>query len=175
MLKTYQLFINGKWVDAVSGKTFESINPSTGAIHAIVAEAGKQDIDLAVKAARNAFESGTWSNMDPSERGRLLYRAAMQMRDKLDFFAEIESMDNGLPINETKYIAIPATIDVLEFYAGLANKVQGETLASPKKSFELYIERATWGSWGYCAVEFSASACDVEISTSFSNRKYDCY
>lgn len=132
MVKAYQLFIGGRWVDAVSGKTFESINPGTGKVNAVVSEAGKEDVDLAVKAARNAFESGAWSDMDPSDRGRLLYRAALKMRDKLDFLAEVESMDNGLPINETKFIAMPATIDVLEFYAGLANKVQGETLTSPK-------------------------------------------
>jgi len=127
----YQLFINGKWVEALSGKTFESINPGTGEVNALVSEAGAQDVDLAVKAARKAFESGPWSEMAPSDRGRLLYRAAQKMWEKADFLAEIESNDNGLPINETKFIAMPATIDVLEFYAGLANKVQGETLASP--------------------------------------------
>jgi len=127
----YQLLINGKWVEALSGKTFESINPGTGEVNALVSEAGAQDVDLAVKAARKAFESGPWSEMAPSDRGRLLYRAAQKMWEKADFLAEIESNDNGLPINETKFIAMPATIDVLEFYAGLANKVQGETLASP--------------------------------------------
>ena len=127
----YQLLINGKWVEALSGKTFESINPGTGEVNALVSEAGAQDVDLAVKAARKAFESGPWSEMAPSDRGRLLYRAAQKMWEKADFLAGIESNDNGLPINETKFIAMPATIDVLEFYAGLANKVQGETLASP--------------------------------------------
>ncbi|WHY79398.1 aldehyde dehydrogenase family protein [Neobacillus sp. WH10] len=127
----YQLFINGKWVEALSGKTFESINPGTGEVNALVSEAGALDVDLAVKAARKAFESGPWAEMAPSDRGRLLYRAAQKMWEKADFLAEIESNDNGLPINETKFIAMPATIDVLEFYAGLANKVQGETLASP--------------------------------------------
>ena len=127
----YQLFINGKWVEALSGKTFESINPGTGEVNALVSEAGAQDVDLAVKAARKAFESGPWAEMAPSDRGRLLYRAAQKMWEKADFLAGIESNDNGLPINETKFIAMPATIDVLEFYAGLANKVQGETLASP--------------------------------------------
>ncbi|WHY58424.1 aldehyde dehydrogenase family protein [Peribacillus simplex] len=131
MTKVYQLFINGKWVDALSGKTFESINPGTGKVNAIVAEAGVEDVDLAVKTARQAFEKGHWAEMDPSERGRLLYKAALKMREKSDFLAEVESLDNGLPIKETKFIAMPATIDVLEFYAGLTNKVHGETLASP--------------------------------------------
>ncbi|HWO97919.1 MAG TPA: aldehyde dehydrogenase family protein [Bacillus sp. (in: firmicutes)] len=131
MTKKYQLFINGKWVDAISGKTFESINPGTGEVNAVVSEAGVEDVNLAVQAARKAFESGPWAEMAPSDRGRLLYKAAQKMWEKSDFLAEVESLDNGLPINETKFIAMPATIDVLEFYAGLANKVHGETLASP--------------------------------------------
>ncbi|WP_042349582.1 aldehyde dehydrogenase family protein [Bacillus massiliigorillae] len=131
MDKKYQLFINGKWVDALSGKTFKSINPATGEVNAVVAEAGAEDVDLAVKAARQAFESGPWANMAPGDRGRLLYKVAQALWEKADMLATIESTDNGLPINETKHIAMPAMIDVLEFYAGLANKVQGATLASP--------------------------------------------
>lgn len=135
MAQSYQLFIDGKWVDALSGKTFDSFNPATGEVNGVVAEAGAKDVDLAVRAARKAFVSGPWAEMAPSDRGRLLYRAAQKMWEKLDYLAEVESSDNGLPINETKYIAMPATIDVLEFYAGLANKVQGETLASPGNRF----------------------------------------
>ncbi|WP_096199302.1 aldehyde dehydrogenase family protein [Bacillus sp. FJAT-45350] len=135
MTKNYQLFINGKWENSVSGKTFQTINPATGEVHATVAEGGAEDINLAVKAARKAFEVGPWAEMTPSDRGRLLYKVAQKLWDNADRLAEIESTDNGLPINETKLIAMPATIDVLEFYAGLANKVQGETLASPGNRF----------------------------------------
>ncbi len=135
MAQSYQLFIDGKWVNALSGKTFESFNPATAEVNGVVAEAGAEDVDLAVKAARKAFQSGPWAEMAPSDRGRLLYRAAQKMWERLDELAAIESSDNGLPINETKYIAMPATIDVLEFYAGLANKVQGETLSSPGNRF----------------------------------------
>ncbi|WP_240376908.1 aldehyde dehydrogenase family protein [Bacillus piscicola] len=131
MAAFYQLFIDGKWVDAASGRTFESINPGTGEVNGVVAEGGEEDIDRAVNAARRAFESGPWAKMAPGDRGRLLYKAAQKMSEKLDFLAETESKDNGLLINETKHIAMPATVDVLEFYAGLANKVQGDTLASP--------------------------------------------
>ncbi|WP_232695888.1 aldehyde dehydrogenase family protein [Brevibacillus daliensis] len=135
MEKRYQLFIGGQWVDSLSGKTFPSLNPATGEINGIVSEAGAEDVDVAVKAARKAFETGPWADMAPSDRGRLLHRAAQKMWEKLDFLAEVESTDNGLPINETKYIAMPAMIDVLEFYAGLANKVQGETHSSPANRF----------------------------------------
>jgi acyl-CoA reductase-like NAD-dependent aldehyde dehydrogenase len=135
MMKKYQLFIDGKWVDSVSGKTFMSINPATKEINGIIAEGDAADIDLAVKAARKAFESGPWASMSPSERGRLLYRAAQKLWENVDYLAEVESNDNGLTINETKLIAIPAAIDVLEFYAGMANKIQGDTLASPANRF----------------------------------------
>ncbi|MBI0581279.1 aldehyde dehydrogenase family protein [Neobacillus cucumis] len=135
MTKVYKLFIGGRWVDSISGKTFESINPATGEINGIISEADEGDVHQAVQAARKAFETGAWASMSPGDRGRLLYKAAQKMWEKLDFLAEIESMDNGLPINETKYIAMPATIDVLEFYAGLANKVQGDTFASPSNRF----------------------------------------
>ncbi len=131
MTKEYKLFIEGKWTDAVSGKTFETYNPGTGEVNAVVAEAGKEDVDRAVQAARNAFESNEWKNMPPGERGRLLFMAALKMREKIEHLAEVESRECGLTIKETQFIALPATIDVLEFYAGLANKVQGETLASP--------------------------------------------
>lgn len=140
MTKKYQLFINGQFVDAVSGKTFESINPATGEVNGIVAEGDKEDIDLAVQAAYNAFENGEWPRMAPSERGRIMMKAASLMWERLDELAEIESRDNGLTINETKYIALPATIDVLEFYAGMANKITGLTLASPPNRLNYTIK-----------------------------------
>ncbi|MCM3653735.1 aldehyde dehydrogenase family protein [Metabacillus litoralis] len=139
-MKHYKLFIDGKWVDALSGKTFESLNPATGEVNAVVAEAGREDVDLAVKAARKAFESGPWADMAPGDRGRLLYKVAQALWDKADMLAEVETRDNGLPINETKFIAMPAMIDVLEFYAGLANKVQGSTLASPNNRFNYTLK-----------------------------------
>ncbi|MFD6210595.1 MULTISPECIES: aldehyde dehydrogenase family protein [unclassified Peribacillus] len=140
MGKKYQLFIDGKWVDSLSGKTFESLNPATDEVNAVVAEAGPEDVDLAVKAARRAFESGPWAEMAPGDRGRLLNKVAQALWEKADMLAEVESQDNGLPINETKFIAMPAMIDVLEFYAGLANKVQGSTLASPNNRFNFTLK-----------------------------------
>lgn len=140
MSKNYQLFIGGKWVDSLSGETFETRNPATGELNGIVAKGNKADIDLAVKAARNAFENGPWKEMAPSDRGRLLYKVAQKLWDKVDELAEIETRDNGVTINENKMIAMPAMIDVLEFYAGLANKIQGETLASPSNRFNYTLK-----------------------------------
>lgn len=140
MGKKYRLFIDGRWVDSISGRTFESFNPATDEVNAIVAEAGPEDVDLAVKAARRAFESGPWAEMAPGDRGRLLNKVAQALWENADMLAEVESKDNGLPINETKFIAMPAMIDVLEFYAGLANKVQGSTLASPNNRFNFTLK-----------------------------------
>lgn len=140
MGKKYQLFIDGRWVDSISGRTFESLNPATDEVNAVVAEAGPEDVDLAVKAARRAFESGPWAEMAPGDRGRLLNKVAQALLEKADMLAEVESQDNGLPINETKFIAMPAMIDVLEFYAGLTNKVQGSTLASPHNRFNYTLK-----------------------------------
>ncbi|HLS65489.1 MAG TPA: aldehyde dehydrogenase family protein [Pseudogracilibacillus sp.] len=131
MTKKYQLLIGGEWVDSVSGETFESINPTDGSVNAVVAKANAEDVDRAVRAARKAFESGPWREMTPSDRGRLLYKVAQRLWKEVDFLAETESRDNGVTINENKFIAMPGMVDVLEFYAGLANKIQGETLASP--------------------------------------------
>lgn len=140
MEKKYRLFIDGRWVDSISGRTFESLNPATDEVNAIVAEAGPEDVDLAVKAARRAFESGPWTEMAPGDRGRLLNKVAQALWEKADMLAEVESQDNGLPINEIKFIAMPAMIDVLEFYAGLANKVQGSTLASSNNRFNYTLK-----------------------------------
>lgn len=140
MAKKYQLFIGGQFVDSTSGKTFESYNPSTGQLNGIVAEAQAEDVDLAVKAARKAFETGAWANMAPSDRGRLLYKAAQKMYENIDSLAEAESLDCGLTITETKYMAMPFTIDVLEFYAGMANKIQGETLSTPNNRINLILK-----------------------------------
>ncbi|QST00889.1 aldehyde dehydrogenase family protein [Pontibacillus sp. ALD_SL1] len=135
MPNEYKHFINGQMRDSLSGKTFNSYNPATGEVNGVVAEGDAEDIDIAVSAARNAFEDGPWANMAPSDRMRLLNRAALKLWENAGYLAEVESQDNGLPINETKMIAIPAAIDVLEFYAGLANKIQGETLSSPGNRF----------------------------------------
>lgn len=135
MTKFYKHFIGGQWVESISGETFETTDPSTGEVIGKVALGDDKDIDAAVKAARVAFESPEWRDMAPSDRSRLLNKVALHLWDNLDYLAKIESMDVGLTINETRNIAIPGSIDVLEFYAGLANKVQGATLSSPGDRF----------------------------------------
>src|SRR6478609_8424563 len=96
----YQLFIDGQWVDAESGRTFTTPNPATGEALAEVAEADKADIDKAVKAARRAFE-GKWSKLSARDRGRLLYKLSQLLEQHAAQLAQLETADNGKPIKES--------------------------------------------------------------------------
>src|SRR5687768_18262162 len=95
-----QCFIGGQWVDAKSGKTFETVNPATEEVIANVAEGDAADIDAAVKAARQQFDGGEWSKMDARDRGRLIGKLADLIEEELDELAALESLDNGKPIRD---------------------------------------------------------------------------
>src|SRR5712664_1610396 len=101
--RRYQLFIDGQFVDAESGKTFKSPNPATGETFAEVAEADKADVDKAVASARKAFE-GKWSKMSARDRGRLLYKLSQLIEEHAGELAALETSDNGKPIKESTYI-----------------------------------------------------------------------
>jgi aldehyde dehydrogenase (NAD+) len=120
--------INGKWQAAKSGKTFETINPATEEVIAQVAEGDAADIDLAVKAARNAFESGPWNKMDARDRGKLMNRLADLIEEEIDELAALETLDNGKPIRDSRAADLPLTIDCLRYYAGWADKLHGQTI-----------------------------------------------
>jgi len=96
--KPRKMLIDGKWVNAASGKTFPSYNPATGEVLAQVAEGDRQDIDAAVKAARKAFDSGPWSRLTASERGKLVWKLADLLEEHLEEFATLETLDNGKPL-----------------------------------------------------------------------------
>ncbi|HEY7311126.1 MAG TPA: aldehyde dehydrogenase family protein, partial [Gemmataceae bacterium] len=109
-VKDQPLFIGGKWLDSVSGKTFPTINPATGETICQVAEGDKADIDLAVKAARKAFEDGPWPKMNASERGRLLNKLADLVESHKDELAALESLDNGKPLRDSLAADLALTI-----------------------------------------------------------------
>src|SRR5438132_1828857 len=132
--RRYQLFINGQFVDAESGKTFTSPNPATGETFAEVAEADKADIDKAVAAARKAFE-GKWSRMSARDRGRLLYKLSQLIERDAAQLAELETRDNGKPIKESTYIDLPGVVENYEDFAGWATKIEGETIPVPGQMF----------------------------------------
>jgi len=132
--RKYQLFIDGKFVDAESGKTFNSPNPATGDTFAEVAEADKADIDKAVAAARRAFE-GKWSRISARDRGRMLYKLAQLIEQNAAQLAETETSDNGKPIRESTYVDIPQAAENFEYFAGWATKIEGETIPVPGEMF----------------------------------------
>jgi aldehyde dehydrogenase (NAD+) len=124
-----KILIDNKWVDSVSGKTFETINPATGDVLANVAEADAADVDLAVKAARKAFHAkAQWRRMSASDRGKLLNRLADLIEKNADELAMLESMDNGKPRHVARTADLPLTIACYRYYAGWADKIQGKTI-----------------------------------------------
>jgi phenylacetaldehyde dehydrogenase len=126
--KTRKMLINGKWVEAVSGKAFPTYNPATGEVLAQVSEGDREDIDLAVKAARAAFETGPWSKMTPSERGRRIWKLADLLEENLDEFAELETLDNGKPLTVARGADVPLAVDLFRYMAGWATKIEGHTI-----------------------------------------------
>ena len=123
-----KLFIDGKWVSAQSGKTFAVENPATGEEIARVAEGDKADIDIAVKAARRAYESGAWPSMTPSARGRLIHRIGDLILEHLDEFAELESLDNGKPVSVARAADVPLAADMFHYMSGWCTKRHGDLL-----------------------------------------------
>ncbi|HTT21418.1 MAG TPA: aldehyde dehydrogenase family protein, partial [Candidatus Sulfotelmatobacter sp.] len=146
-----KLFINGKWVEAASGKTFPSYNPATGEVLANVAEGDREDIDRAVRAARAAFETGPWSKMPPAGRGKLIWKLADLIEKHQEEFAQLESLDNGKPLKISRIADLPLTIEHMRYYAGWATKIEGNTipltLAEPSK-FLAYTVREPVGVVG---------------------------
>jgi len=121
------LFINGEFVPSVSGRRFPATNPATGDRLAEVAEAGREDLDRAVAAARAAFEGGPWADMRPRQRGRILVKAAELLLSRAEEFGRIETLDNGKPIFEAARIDMPAAADCLAYFGESADKLYGDT------------------------------------------------
>jgi aldehyde dehydrogenase (NAD+) len=123
-----KLLINNQWVNSQSGKTFATLNPTTGEEICQVAEADAADVDLAVKAARKAYDHGPWRKASGSARARLLHRLADLIEKHADELARLESMDNGKPYSMAKAVDVAATIGCYRYFAGWADKVMGKTI-----------------------------------------------
>ncbi len=128
LAKPRQMLINGKWVNAKSGKTFPTYDPSTGEVLAKVAEGDQADIDEAVKAARAAFENGPWRKMTASERGKLMWKLADLLDKYTEEFAQLESLDNGKPVGVARAADVPLAAENLRYYAGWCTKIEGNTI-----------------------------------------------
>jgi (Z)-2-((N-methylformamido)methylene)-5-hydroxybutyrolactone dehydrogenase len=146
-VREYKMLIGGEWVDARSGKTFESINPYTGRAWATAPEADEDDVDRAVRAAREAFDEGPWGKMTGTQRARLMRRFADLLAQNADDIAAVESTDNGKLIREMggQLHALP---EWYYYFAGAADKIQGETIPSHDPSFFIYTRREPMGVVG---------------------------
>jgi phenylacetaldehyde dehydrogenase len=135
-----QLLINGRWEHAISGKTFPVTNPATAEIIAYAAEGDKADIDKAVNAARQALDSKAWTNMTPSERGKLLWRIGDLILTYADELAELESLDNGKPVVVARTSDVALAADMFHYMAGWATKLHGLTIpiSIPNANFHSY-------------------------------------
>jgi phenylacetaldehyde dehydrogenase len=148
-----KLFIDGQWVDAASGRTFETPNPATGETLAAIAEGDVEDINRAVRAARNAFESGPWGRMTPSDRGRLIWKIGDLILEHADELAQLESLDNGKPVAVARGADVPLAADLFHYMAGWATKIEGNTIDisvpyMPGANFHSYTLREPLGVVG---------------------------
>ena len=123
-----RLWIGNEWTDAADGSRFATVNPATDEVMAEVAEARAADIDRAVTAARAAFADGKWRRMNPHKRSRMLWKLADLVEANADELGLLETQDNGKPYFEARRIDVPSVANVLRYYAGLADKVQGDTV-----------------------------------------------
>ncbi|MDJ0608423.1 MAG: aldehyde dehydrogenase [Kiloniellales bacterium] len=143
-LERYQMLIDGRWVDSESGETFESVNPANGRPWAEIPAAGAADVERAVAAAHRAYAEGPWSRMTPSERGRCLRRLADLLAEASEDLGRVETVDTGKMLKETrwqaKYIA-----EFFHYNAGLADKVQGDTLPIDKPDLCVFTTREPLG------------------------------
>src|SRR5450755_2164599 len=137
-IPTYQLYINGEWVDSQSGKTFPVYDPASEEVIAQVPDANADDVNRAVAAAKSAFEDGPWATTTAQERGRVLFRLAEKIRRNSALLAELESRNSGKPIVEAEFdIADVATC--FEYYGGLANKVMGHVNPVPANALSFTL------------------------------------
>ena len=142
-----RMLIGGEWRPAAGGKTFTTLNPATEDVIADVAEGSAADIDAAVQAARTALTRGPWPAMTGAERGRILYRLAAIMRERVEEIVALESLDGGKPLAATRRMDLPAAIDCLEYYAGWADKIAGEVVPARRDALT-YVQRVPVGVVG---------------------------
>ena len=132
---TYKLLIDGDWKDAASGRTFATINPADESVVAHVAEADAADVDVAVAAARRAYEEGPWSRMSAAERGRILWAMGDRILARISELAMLETLDSGKTLFDSGKIELPVAASIFHFYAGAATKISGRTVQARADAF----------------------------------------
>jgi len=142
-MEHYKLYINGKFIDSSSNKTFESINPATEESWTTIAEAKSEDVNNAVEAAHNAFH-GEWSSFLPNKRGEFLRSIGDQLKQNAELLGAIETRDTGKMFKETKFQA-NYIAEFYYYYAGLADKIEGSTLPIDKPDMQVFTSREPVG------------------------------
>jgi len=136
---TYQMFIGGTWVPSHSGRSYPVFNPATGRVLAHVPRGDAEDVKSAVDAAQMSFENPVWRQMDPSKRGRILFRVAQLLRERLSDLAKLETLNNGKPLGQAKGDMAMAGRH-FEYFAGLADKIQGSTIPVPGNKLDYTVK-----------------------------------
>src|SRR2546422_7196142 len=134
-----KMLIDGKWVEAASRKTFETVNPATGEVLARVAAGDAEDVDRAARAARRTFDETKWPRMRPNDRERLLLKIADLIEQHGDELAQLETLDNGKPLMESRHVDIPGAAQTFRYYAGWVTKLYGETNPSDEAYFNFTL------------------------------------
>ena len=145
-LTRYQMYIDGEWVDAEDGKTFESMNPATGEVWSEVPEATAGDVDRAVKAAHRAFTEGEWARTTATERGRYLRKLADLLADNSELLGRTETIDTGKMLKETRWQAKYIS-EFFHYFAGCADKVHGDTMPIDKPDLCVFTMREPLAWW----------------------------
>jgi phenylacetaldehyde dehydrogenase len=145
-----QALIGGRWQDARDSTTFEVFDPATEQVIARVADCKKADVDLAVLAARKAFDDGPWPSLSPAQRGKILWKIGDLILDNLEELAQLESLDNGKPISVARAADVPLAADLFHYMAGWATKIEGNTISlsvpyTPGAQYHAYTRREPIG------------------------------
>ena len=172
------MYINGRWLPAASGKSRQIINPYNAQVVAEVAEGDREDVRLAIKAARHAFDSRVWSELPAAARGHILYKLADRIKAESEVLARLESLDTGKTLEESRW-DMTDRAGIFRYYAGLADKDGGEVISSPLPHSESRVVREPVGvcgqisPWNYPLLQAAwklapalAAGCTVVIKPS---------
>jgi aldehyde dehydrogenase (NAD+) len=133
------MFIGGKWLPSHSGRTYEVFNPASGQVIAELPKGDAGDVRMAVEAAKKAFEDPAWRSIDPSKRGKILFKIGQLLRDRLLDFAKLETTNNGKPLGQAKG-DVATSARHFEYFAGMADKIQGATIPVPGNRLDYTVK-----------------------------------
>ncbi|EFA75954.1 hypothetical protein PPL_10530 [Heterostelium album PN500] len=148
-LPNTKLFINNKWVDPITKNHFDTINPTTEEVICQISQADKPDVDLAVAAARDAFENGQWSKMSATERGGLMYKLADLIDKNRDWLAQLETIDVGKPYTVARDADVAESAQTIRYFAAWADKIHGKVIQSAANHLTSYTRHEPVGVAGF--------------------------